>query len=86
MGKRLFVGNLSWNITEDQLNDVFSEAGTVTSVKIVTDRETGRSRGFAFVEMSSDAETSNAIEMMHDKEVDGRKMNVNEAKPQVARR
>ena len=86
MGKRLYVGNLSWDTNEDKLSSVFSEAGTVTSIKLVTDRETGRSRGFAFVEMSSDEETSNAIEMMHEKEVDGRKLNVNEAKPQEPRR
>lgn len=79
MGKRLYVGNLSYGTTEIELRDLFGESGTVSEVKMVMDRETGRPRGFAFVEMGTDAEAVKAIEQTNGKELDGRVLNVNEA-------
>jgi cold-inducible RNA-binding protein len=79
MGKRLFVGNLSYNTAEDRLREVFAEAGQIAEVKMMYDRETGRPRGFAFVEMSSDAEAAKAIESFNGRELDGRTLTVNEA-------
>jgi len=79
MGRRLYVGNLSFNTTELTLRDAFGQAGTVSDVKIVMDRETGRPRGFAFVEMSSDQEAQAAIEQLNARELDGRAIKVNEA-------
>lgn len=78
---KLYVGNLSFGTTEDDLQDLFSQAGTVESESIVTDRDTGRSRGFAFVEMASKAEGEAAIAQFNSREVDGRSLTVNEAKP-----
>jgi len=82
---RIFVGNLSYQTTEDQLTDLFSEVGQVESATIVTDRDTGRSRGFAFVEMSSKEDAEKAISQLNGKEVDGRELKVNEAKPREDR-
>lgn len=79
MGKRLYVGNLAWATTEDSVRFAFEQSGTVTDVHIVSDRETGRPRGFAFVEMSSDSEAQAAIEAMDGAELDGRNLRVNEA-------
>src|SRR5579872_1589086 len=79
MGRRLFVGNLSYNTTEIGLRDVFGQIGTVADAKIVMDRDTGRPRGFAFVEMSSDEEAQNAIQQLNGRELDGRAIVVNEA-------
>jgi RNA recognition motif-containing protein len=79
MGRRLFVGNLSYNTTEMTLRDLFAPLGSVTDAKIVMDRDTGRPRGFAFVEMSSDQEAAQAIEQLNGREVDGRAIAVNEA-------
>src|SRR6185503_3196323 len=79
MGRRLYVGNLSYNTTELELREAFGQAGTVTDAKVVMDRETGRPRGFAFVEMSSDQEAQNAIQQLNGRELDGRAINVNEA-------
>ena len=79
MGKRLYVGNLSYNTTEMELRDTFGQIGTVADAKVVMDRETGRPRGFAFVEMSSDQEAQQAIEQLNGRELDGRALNVNEA-------
>ena len=79
MGRRLYVGNLSYNTTEIDLRDLFSQAGTVADAKVVMDRETGRPRGFAFVEMSSDQEAAAAIEQFNGREFGGRAINVNEA-------
>ena len=79
MGRRLYVGNLSYNTTELTLRDAFGAAGTVTDAKIVMDRDTGRPRGFAFVEMSSDQEAQAAIQQLNGRELDGRAINVNEA-------
>ena len=81
---RIFVGNLSYTTTEDQLADLFSEVGAVESASIVTDRETGRSRGFAFVEMDTDA-GNKAIERFNGTELNGRTINVNEARPRAER-
>jgi cold-inducible RNA-binding protein len=79
MGRRLYVGNLSYNTTELGLREIFGQMGTVADAKIVMDRETGRPRGFAFVEMSSDQEAQKAIAELNGREVDGRALNVNEA-------
>jgi RNA recognition motif-containing protein len=79
MGRRLFVGNLSYNTTEMTLRDLFAPLGTVADAKIVMDRETGRPRGFAFVEMSSDQEAQEAIQQLNGRELDGRAIAVNEA-------
>jgi RNA recognition motif-containing protein len=79
---KLYVGNLSFNTTNQDLNELFGTVGTVESSNIIEDRETGRSRGFGFVEMSSQAEGENAIAELNGKEVDGRQLKVNEAKPQ----
>ncbi len=79
MGRRLYVGNLSFSTTELDLRDAFGQAGTVAEAKIVMDRETGRPRGFAFVEMSSDQEAQNAIAQLNGRELDGRTIKVNEA-------
>jgi RNA recognition motif-containing protein len=75
----LYVGNLSWTMTEDDLRNLFEQYGTVSSIKIVRDRETGRSKGFGFVEMENDTEAQNALSSLYDKEVMGRKMVINEA-------
>jgi RNA recognition motif-containing protein len=83
--KNLFVGNLSFGATEDALRSLFEAYGTVDRVNIVTDRETGRARGFGFVEMSVDAEADRAITGLNGKELDGRAMNVNEARPKENR-
>jgi len=82
---KLYVGNLSFNTSNQDLNDLFGTVGTVVSSNIIEDRETGRSRGFGFVEMSSKAEGEEAIATMNGKEVDGRTLKVNEAKPQESR-
>ena len=78
---KIYVGNLSWNADENDLRDAFAAHGEVTSVQIITDRESGRSRGFAFVEMANDAEAKDAISAVDNKEIDGRQVKVNEAKP-----
>jgi cold-inducible RNA-binding protein len=85
MGTRLFVGNLTYDSTQSDLQDHFSQAGTVVSVDIMQDRETGRSRGFAFVEMSSQAEADKAVQLFHQKDFQGRALTVNEARPREDR-
>ena len=85
MATKLYVGNLSFNTTNQDLNDLFGEIGKVESANVVEDRDTGRSRGFGFVEMSSKEEADNAIAQLNGKEVDGRELKVNEAKPQENR-
>ncbi|MBM3836259.1 MAG: RNA-binding protein [Verrucomicrobia bacterium] len=85
MATKLFVGNLTYNSTENDLQDYFSQAGTVISVNIMQDRATGRSRGFAFVEMGSQADADKAIEMFHQKDFQGRALTVNEARPREER-
>ena len=79
MGRRLYVGNLSYDTTELELRDVFGKFGTVADAKVVMDCETGRPRGFAFVEMSSDQEAQKAIAELNGRELGGRALNVNEA-------
>jgi RNA recognition motif-containing protein len=81
MAKKLYVGNLSYSTTESSLNDIFAEAGAVTSVSIITDRMTGRSRGFGFVEMADDAAAQAAIAQINGRMVDGRALKVAEARP-----
>ncbi len=85
MAKRLYVGNLPYTITEGELQEMFSEAGQVESVKLITDRDTGRSKGFAFVEMSTDEAAERAIADFNGKKIEGRPLTVNEAKPQQPR-
>ncbi len=85
MATRLFVGSLSWNTTDDQLKDFFSSAGTVSSANVIVDRETNRSKGFGFVEMSSESEAQEAIASLNGKELDGRTIIVSEAKPREQR-
>ena len=82
MGKKLFVGNLSYDVTEAELRDAFSEDGrSVQEVKVIMDRETGRPRGFGFVEFSNDEHARTAMTALNGKNVDGRDLTVNEAKP-----
>jgi len=81
MTNKLYVGSLSFDTTEDTLKDLFSQAGTVNSVSIIMDKFSGRSKGFAFVEMSSEEEAKKAIETLNGKELDGRNIVVDEAKP-----
>ncbi len=81
--KNIFVGNLSFGATEDSLRSMFEAYGTVDRVNIVTDRDSGQSRGFAFVEMSQDAEGDRAINGLNGKDLDGRTLNVNEARPKT---
>jgi RNA recognition motif-containing protein len=85
MATNLFVGSLSWNVTDDQLKDFFSAAGTVVSAKVIVDRESNRSKGFGFVEMSSDEEAKKAVDELNGKELDGRAITVNEARPREER-
>jgi cold-inducible RNA-binding protein len=81
VGKKLYVGNLAYETSEGQLRELFEQAGTVESVNIITDRDTGRSRGFGFVEMSSDAEAQEAIKQLNGQTVGGRDISVDEARP-----
>ncbi len=85
MSKNLYVGNLPWSASEDSVRDAFEAYGEVTSVKLINDRETGRPRGFGFVEMSNDAEALEAIDALDGKDFGGRNMKVNEAKPRAER-
>ena len=85
MSTKLYVGNLSFNTSNEDLQQLFGEAGTVESVNIIEDRDTGRSRGFGFVEMSSAEEVKTAIEQFNGKEIDGRSLTVNEARPREER-
>jgi cold-inducible RNA-binding protein len=85
VGKKLYVGNLTYNVNETDLQELFSHYGTVQSAQVIVDRETNRSKGFGFVEMGSDAEAQAAIQGLHEHEYDGRRLTVNEAKPREAR-
>ena len=81
----IYVGNLSYSLTEEQLRDLFVEFGEVSSVRVMTDRESGRPKGFGFVEMPNSSQANDAIEAINGKEVMGRKMTVNEARPREDR-
>ena len=85
MGNKLYVGNLPFSATDDTLRDLFSQAGQVESARIITDRDTGRSKGFGFVEMSSDQEASEAIKRFNGQDMEGRSLTVNEARPMAPR-
>lgn len=85
MATKLFIGNLPYTMTEDQLKEIFGAAGTVTFARIITDRETNRSKGFGFVEYDSEDEAKKAIEELNGKDIDGRELVVNEARPQEKR-
>jgi RNA recognition motif-containing protein len=85
MSRKLYVGNIPYETNETDLQDLFSQAGAVESINVMRDRDTGRARGFAFVEMATDEDAQNAISQLHDQQFGGRRLTVNEAKPQVAR-
>jgi RNA recognition motif-containing protein len=85
VGKKLYCGNLSYNTTNSDLDQLFSEFGQVKSAEVIMDRDTGRSKGFGFVEMNSDSEASAAIAGLNMKEIDGRSLTVNEARPREER-
>jgi RNA recognition motif-containing protein len=84
MGRKLYVGNLPYETGETDLQDLFARAGSVETVSVVRDQMTGRARGFAFVEMSTDEEAQNAIRELNEFQVGGRKLTVNEARPKAA--
>ncbi len=85
MNKKLYVGGLPYSVTEDKLQEIFSAHGTVESARVITDRFTGRSRGFGFVEMSSEEEAQKAIDSLNGTDLEGRSLTVNEARPQENR-
>lgn len=85
MAKKLYVGGLSYDTTEDALRNYFSQAGSVESAMVISDKMTGRSKGFGFVEMATDEEAQAAIDMFNGKDFEGRRLNVNEARPMEAR-
>jgi RNA recognition motif-containing protein len=85
MGKKLYVGNLAFSVTDQDLNTTFSQFGAVDSARVIMDRDSGRSKGFGFVEMSSEEAASDAISQLNGKEQFGRALTVNEAKPQAPR-
>jgi cold-inducible RNA-binding protein len=83
MGKKLYVGNLTYGVTDGTLSQLFEPHGTVRSAQVIMDRETGRSKGFGFVEMDSDAQAQAAVAALNGREVDGRSLTVNEARPRA---
>ena len=85
MGKKLYVGNLPYSATDSKLAEHFGQAGSVESAKVIMDRDSGRSKGFGFVEMASDEEATQAIERLNGQVMDGRPLNVSEARPQAPR-
>ena len=85
MGKKLYVGNLTYGVSDSTLEQLFSQFGTVQSAQVIQDRATGRSKGFGFVEMDTEAQAQAAIDGLHDQEHDGRRLTVNEAKPREDR-
>ena len=85
MAKKLYVGNLSYDTTSESLKELFSQAGNVESAVVITDKISGRSKGFGFVEMSTEDEAQKAIEMLNGKELEGRALKVNEARPMEER-
>jgi cold-inducible RNA-binding protein len=84
MARKLYVGNLPYSVTEQDLQDLFSSAGTVETVNVMRDMATGRARGFAFVEMASDEDAQNAISQLNEKDFGGRNLTVNEARPKTS--
>ncbi len=85
MATKLFVGSLAYSVTDAELEAAFAEAGTVVSAKVIMDRDTNRSRGFGFVEMSTEEEAQNAVKLLNEKELGGRRIIVSEARPQQPR-
>jgi RNA recognition motif-containing protein len=85
VGKKLYVGNLTYRVSSSDLEQLFSQYGSVESAEVISDRDTGRSKGFGFVEMSNDAEARAAIDALNDQEHDGRRLTVNEARPREPR-
>jgi len=85
MGRKLYVGNLPYSADQQSLQETFSQCGTVDSVNVITDRDTGQSKGFGFVEMSSDSEAQKAIQELNGTSIGGREIKVNEAKPKASR-
>jgi RNA recognition motif-containing protein len=85
MGKKIYVGNLAFSVSDELLNSTFAQFGAVDSAKIIMDRETGRSKGFGFVEMATDSDADQAIEKLNGQDLNGRNMNVSEARPQEDR-
>ena len=85
MSKRLYVGNLPYSISEREIHEMFLDAGPVDSVKLIIDRDTGRSRGFAFVEMANDEDATRAMEQLNGRKIEGRPLTVSQAKPQQSR-
>jgi RNA recognition motif-containing protein len=85
VGKKLYVGNLTYQVSDSDLEQLFSQFGTVQSAQVIQDRDTGRSKGFGFVEMDTEAQAQAAIEGLHEQEHNGRRLTVNEAKPREPR-
>jgi cold-inducible RNA-binding protein len=85
MAKNLFVGSLPWSVNDEQLAQIFGEAGAVESARVITERDTGRSKGFGFVEMATDEDAKKAIDTLNGKEIEGRAITVNEARPREER-
>jgi RNA recognition motif-containing protein len=85
VGKKLYVGNLTYGTTDSDLEQLFAQFGPVQSAQVIVDRETGRSKGFGFVEMDTEAQARAAIEGLHDQEINGRRLTVNEARPREER-
>jgi len=85
VGRKLYVGNLPYSASQESLQETFSQCGTVDSVNVITDRDTGQSKGFGFIEMSNDSEAQKAIQELNGTQIDGREIKVNEAKPKAPR-
>ena len=85
MGRKLYVGNLAYSVSEQSLLETFSQVGTVESANLITDRDTGQSKGFGFIEMSSEGEAQRAIQELNGTSIEGRAIKVNEAKPKASR-
>lgn len=85
MGKKLYIGNLAYSVTSEKLAEMFGQCGLVESARVITDRDSGRSKGFAFIEMSTDVEAAGCIRELSGQDLEGRQIRVSEAKPQEAR-
>jgi cold-inducible RNA-binding protein len=86
MGKKLYVGNLPYSVNDQKLNDLFASVGEVVSAKVITDHDSGRSKGFGFVEMANDSDAQKAISKLDGHDIDGRNLRVNEARPKEEKR